>query len=118
MITRISLHKNLYHTLFESHLCYGITSWEGVPESKLRPLFKIQKICIRILFGNKEKYLNKFKTCCRVRPVEDQILGQQHYRGVRRVFERGRLRGCCEGSELRQGPWGAAPGKNFNLILC
>ena len=75
----ISLHKNLYHTLFESHLCYGITSWGGVPESKLRPLFKIQKRCIRILFGNKEKYLNNFKTCCRVRPVEEQILGQEHY---------------------------------------
>ena len=75
----ISLHKNLYHTVFESHLCYGITSWGGVPESKLRPLFKIQKRCICILFGNKEKYLNKFKTCCRVRPVEEQILGQEHY---------------------------------------
>ena len=75
----ISLHKNLYHTLFESHLCYGITSWGGVTESKLQPLFKIQKRCIRILFGNKEKYLNKFKTCCRVRPVEEQILGQEHY---------------------------------------
>ena len=75
----ISLHKNLYHTLFESHLCYRITSWGGVPESKLRPLFKIQKRFIRILFGNKEKYLNKFKTCCRVRPVEEQILGQEHY---------------------------------------
>ena len=70
----ISLQIFLYHTIFESHLCYGITSWGGVPESKLWPLFKIQKRCIRILFGNKEKYLNKFKTCCRVRPVEEQIL--------------------------------------------
>ena len=24
------LHKSLYHTLFESHLTYGITVWEGV----------------------------------------------------------------------------------------
>ena len=39
----ISLHKNLYHTLFESHLCYGITSWGGVSESKLRPLLKSKK---------------------------------------------------------------------------
>ena len=75
----ISLHKNLYHTLFESYLCYGINSWGGVPESKLQPFFKIQKRCIRILFENKEKYLNKFKTCCRVRPVEEQMLGQEHY---------------------------------------
>ena len=35
----ISLHKNLYHTLFESHLCYGITSLGGVSESNLRLLF-------------------------------------------------------------------------------
>ena len=35
IVIPISLHKNLYHTLFESHLCYGITSWGGVPESKL-----------------------------------------------------------------------------------
>ena len=71
----ISLHKNLYHTLFESHLCYGITSWGGIPESKFRALFKIQKRCIRILFVIKEKYLNKFKTCCRVKPVKEKILG-------------------------------------------
>ena len=39
----IPLHKNLYHTLFKSHLCYGITSWGGVPESKLRPCLKSKK---------------------------------------------------------------------------
>ena len=54
------LYKNLYHTLFESHLAYGITAWGGV--------FKVQKRCLRILYGDKETYLNKFKTCCRVRP--------------------------------------------------
>ena len=30
------LHKNLYHTLFESHLTYGITSWGGVCDNKLK----------------------------------------------------------------------------------
>ena len=72
----ISLHKNLCNTLFESHLCYSINSWGGVPESILRPFFQIQKRCVRIIFKNKEKYLNKFKTCCRVRPVEEQILAK------------------------------------------
>ena len=47
------------------------------------PFFKFKKRCIQILFGNKEKYLNKFKTYCRVRPVEEQILGQEHYKKER-----------------------------------
>ena len=29
------LHKDLYHTLFESHLTYSITVWGGVSEAKL-----------------------------------------------------------------------------------
>ena len=73
------LHKNLYHTLFESHLCYGISAWGGVSDTKLKPLFKIQKKCIRIMFGDKQKFLDKFKTCCRTRPRDEQILGQEHY---------------------------------------
>ena len=66
------LHKNLYHTLFESHLAYGITAWGGVSDKKLQSLFKVQKRCLRIIFGDKETYLNKFKTCCRVRPYDHQ----------------------------------------------
>ena len=73
------LHKNLYHTLFESHLCYGITAWGGVSDAKIKPIFKVQKKCIRILFGDKEKFLDKFKTCCRARAKDEQILGQEHY---------------------------------------
>ena len=57
------LYKSLYSTLFESHLSYGITVWGGVSNNKLEPLFKLQKKCMRILFGDKEAYLNKFKTC-------------------------------------------------------
>ena len=48
-----TLYKNLYHTLLKSHLCYGITTWGGVSDAKLKPLFKVQKKCIRILFGDK-----------------------------------------------------------------
>ena len=55
-------HKDLYYTLFESHLSYCISVWGGVGKNKLNPLFIIQKKCIRILFGDKEKYLNKLKT--------------------------------------------------------
>ena len=55
-------HKEIYYTLFESHLSYCISVWGGVGKNKLNPLFVIQKKCIRILFGDKDKYLNKLKT--------------------------------------------------------
>ena len=73
------LHTNLYHTLFESHLAYGITAWGGVSDKKLQYLFKVQKRCLRILFGDKETNLNKFKTCCRVRPYNHQKLENSFY---------------------------------------
>ena len=62
------LHKDLYHTLFESHLSYGITVWGGLSQNKLSPLFRAQKSCMRVLFGDKIAYLDKFKTCARTRP--------------------------------------------------
>ena len=40
------LYKNLYHTLFESHLSYAISVWGGVLEAKINPLFIAQKHCI------------------------------------------------------------------------
>ena len=73
------LHKDLYHTLFESHLRYGITVWGGVSHNKLLPLFRIQKKCLRILFGDRESYLGKFQTCARSRPCGNQILGDEFY---------------------------------------
>ena len=74
-----SHHKTLYHTLFESHLTYGITVWGGVADSNLNQIFVAQKQCIRILFGDKAAYLNKFKTCVRTRAYEFQKLGQEFY---------------------------------------
>ena len=76
------LHKNLYHTLFESHLSYGITAWGGVSDKKLQSLFKVQKSSVRIIFGDKETYLNKFKTSCRVRPYDHQKLENSFYEKV------------------------------------
>ena len=74
------LYKSLYHTLYESHLSYGITVWGGISIPKLRPLFLAQKYCIRILFGDKESYLDKFKTAARARPYGLQALGQDFYK--------------------------------------
>ena len=73
------LYTDLYHTLFESYLTYGITVWGGVADSKLDPLFKSQKKVIRILFGDKIKFLDKFKTCARARPFPVQKLTQEFY---------------------------------------
>ena len=74
-----SLHKELYHTLFESHLSYGITVWGGISNNKLLPLFKAQKLCVRIMFGDTEAYLDKFKTCARTRSFGNQKLGQEFF---------------------------------------
>ena len=72
-------HKELYHTLFESHLRFGISVWGGVSNNRLEPIFVTQKKCIRILFGDLEAYLDKFKTCARTRPCENQKLGSEFY---------------------------------------
>ena len=74
-----TLYESLYHTLFESHLIYGISVWGGVSHDKLEKLFVIQKKCIRILFGDLKKYNDKFCTCARTRPFDNQILGNDFY---------------------------------------
>ena len=76
----IDLRKDLYNTLFQSHLTYGISVWGRVSNNRLEPLFKTQKHCIRILFGNSEAYMNKFKTCVRCRPFGEQVLGSDFYK--------------------------------------
>ena len=71
-------HKDLYYTLFESHLSYCISVWGGVAPSKLEPLFIVQKSCIRAMFGQ-ELYLEKYMTCARCRPLNKQILDSTFY---------------------------------------
>ena len=73
------LHKDIYHTLFESHLAFGISVWGGVSFNKLEPIFITQKKCVRILFGDYEAYADKFKTCARCRPYGNQKLGSEFY---------------------------------------
>ena len=73
------MHRDLYHTLFESYLTYGITVWGGASDTKLKPLFKAHKKVIRILFGDREKYLDKFKTCARTRPYPNQKLTSKFF---------------------------------------
>ena len=73
------LYKDIYHTLFESHLSYGISSWGGISQNKLKPLFTTQKKCVRVIFGDNEAYFNKIMTCVRTRPRESQKLGKEFY---------------------------------------
>ena len=74
-----SLFKDLYHTLFESYMTYGITVWGSIPDSKLNKIFVAQKKIMRVLFGNREKFLDKFKTCSRARPYPMQQLPPEFY---------------------------------------
>ena len=73
------LYNNLYHTLFESHLSFGISSWGGVSKTSIEPIFITQKKCIRVLFGDRAAYLEKFNTCARTRTYENQMLGKEFY---------------------------------------
>ena len=74
-----SMYKEIYHTLFESHLAYGISVWGGISKNRKQPLFVTQKKCIRIMFGDTEAYLDKFRTCARIREYGSQILGQEFF---------------------------------------
>ena len=75
-----SMHKTLYHTLFESDISYGITVWGGISNNRLKPLFTTQKMCMRIMFGDKNAFLDKFKTSVRTRSLDSQVLGEEFYR--------------------------------------
>ena len=72
-------YKSLYFSLFESHMNYGITLFGGIGKTHLEKLFRVQKHCVRILFGDLDKYLDKFKTCARARPYGKQILGAEFF---------------------------------------
>ena len=68
-----SQYNNIYHSLFLSHLTYGISAWGGVPKYKLQKLFSIQKRCIRLLFGVQYSYdhSNYYETCARARTYNE-----------------------------------------------
>ena len=73
------MHSDLYHTLFESHLTYCISVWGGSSAANITKIWSAQKHCIRVLFGNKKAYLEKFKTCSRARPYPFQALTDEFY---------------------------------------
>ena len=72
-------YKSIYHTLFESHLSYGISAWGNARKSSINQLFTIQNKLVRYLFGNYESFLEKHCTSARTRPYGKQILGSDFY---------------------------------------
>lgn len=74
-----SLYKQLYHSLFESHLGFSISVWGGISSNQLKSLFITQKKCVRILFGDCESFTDKYRTCARARPIKSQRLGTEFY---------------------------------------
>ena len=62
-------------------MAYGITVWGSITDtkSKSRRLFLAQKKIIRVLFGDREKYNEKFRTCVRTRPYLEQKLPPEFY---------------------------------------
>ena len=45
------LHKNLYHSLFESHITYCISVWGCLSYTSMHEIFTLQKKCVRMLFS-------------------------------------------------------------------
>ena len=75
-----SNHKNIYHTIFESHLLYCISVWGGAKKKSIEKIFTLQKRAIRFLFGDYDSFMDKFCTSARTRPFGIQILGESFYR--------------------------------------
>ena len=69
-------------TLFESHLTYlyCISVWGGAQVTKTSTLWLDQKHCARVLFGDKEAFLEKFRTAVRCRPFNNQMLCEEFYK--------------------------------------
>ena len=63
-------YSQLYYSLFQSYLVFGISAWGGACSSKLVKVFALQKRCIRLLFGINFTFDHSefYETCARVRP--------------------------------------------------
>ena len=46
-------------------MTYGIKVWGSAHDSKINKIFIAQNKIVRVLFGDREKYIDKFRTCVR-----------------------------------------------------
>lgn len=75
-----SLYLDIYHSLFISHLTYGISCWGGTYSTKLEKLFNIQKRCVRILFGETASFDHPefYATCARSRTYQEHVASKDY----------------------------------------
>ena len=68
-----SHYLEIYHSLFVSHLTYGISCWGGACPTKLLKIFSIHKRCVRILFGEEYSFDHPeyYSTCARIRTYHE-----------------------------------------------
>ena len=75
-------------TIDLNNLLYNIftkTQKLGMSDPLFRPLavYEVKTVAqtkaIRVVFGNKEPFLDKFRTCVKARPYQDQKLGQEFF---------------------------------------
>ena len=73
-------YAKLYHSLFISHLTYGISAWGSVSTNRLKKIFSIQKRCIRLLFGEELNFdhAEYYKTCARARSINEQLAPKEY----------------------------------------
>ena len=60
-------------------MSYCISVFGHVCQTHSEKLFTVQKHCMKILFGDKQAYPEKFKTCYRTRPFDMQKAGAKFY---------------------------------------
>ena len=72
-------YKNIYHTLFESHLSYCISVWGNAQKKLIQKILVLQKRVVRYLFGDYDKFLDRLSTAARTRPYGKQKLGTEFY---------------------------------------
>ena len=61
-------------------MAYCISVWGSVNKKPFDRIFTLQKRVLRCLFGDKKRYLDKFSTAARTRPIDKQKLGEDFYR--------------------------------------
>ena len=67
--------KTLYFTLFECHILYGISNWGGIPKVRLDKIFRLQKKCIRIFFGDFDQFMDKYNNMNKL----SETLNREYY---------------------------------------